>query len=52
MKGRERHNCFCTGSLNRRATFSLPRQPELGFHYIQKFYKSHTQDYTFEQRNT
>jgi len=36
------HNCFYTGSLNHRATFSLPGQPEPGFHYIQKFYKSHT----------
>jgi len=35
------HNCFYTGSLNRRATSSLPGQPEPGFHYIQKFYKSH-----------
>ena len=25
-----------------RATSSLPRQFEPGFHYIQKFYKSHT----------
>jgi len=36
------HNCFYTGSLNHRATSSLLGQPELGFHYIQKFYKSHT----------
>ena len=36
------HNCFYTSSLNHRATSSLPRQPEHGFHYIQKFYKSHT----------
>jgi len=35
------HNCFYTGSLNHRATSSLPGQPEPGFHYIQKFYKSH-----------
>ena len=33
---------FYTGSLNHKATSSLPRQPEPGFHYIQKFYKSHT----------
>jgi len=36
------HNCFYIGSLNHRATSSLSGQPELGFHYIQKFYKSHT----------
>jgi len=36
------HICFYTGSLNHRATSSLPRQLESGFHYIQKFYKSHT----------
>jgi len=36
------HNCFYTGSLNHKATSSLPGQPEPGFHYIQKFYKSHT----------
>ena len=36
------HNCFYTGSLNHRATSSLPGQPKPGFHYIQKFYKSHT----------
>jgi len=33
---------FYTGSLNHRATSSLLGQPEAGFHYIQKFYKSHT----------
>jgi len=36
------HNYFYTGSLNHRATSSLPGQLEFGFHYIQKFYKSHT----------
>jgi len=36
------HNCFYTGSLNHRATSSLPRQLEPGFHYIQNFYKSNT----------
>jgi len=35
------HNCFYTGSLNHRATSSLLGQSEPGFHYIQKFYKSH-----------
>jgi len=39
MRERELHNCFYTGSLNHKATSSLPGQPELGFHYIQKFYK-------------
>jgi len=39
---REFHNCFYTGSLNHRATSSFPGQPESGFHYIQKFYKSNT----------
>jgi len=42
MRERELHNCFYIGSLNHRATSSLPGQPEPGFHYIQKFYKSHT----------
>ena len=42
MREREMHSCFYTGSLNHRATSSLPRQPKPGFHYIQKFYKSHT----------
>jgi len=42
MKGREWYNCFYTSSLNHRATSSLPGQPQSGFHYIQKFYKSHT----------
>jgi len=41
MKRREWHNYFYTSSLNHRATSSLPWQPESGFHYIQKFYKSH-----------
>jgi len=39
---REMHNCFYTSSLNHIGTSSLPEQPELGFHYIQKFYKSQT----------
>ena len=39
---RELHSYFYTGSLNRKATSSLPGQPEPGFHYIQKFYKSNT----------
>ena len=42
MRERRMHNCFYTGSLNHRATSSLPGHPEPGFHYIQKFYKSHT----------
>ena len=42
MRERELHNCFYTGSLNHRATSCLPGQPESSFHYIQKFYKSHT----------
>jgi len=42
IKERELHNCFYTGSLNHRATSSLLGQPDPGFHYIQKFYKSHT----------
>jgi len=42
MREREMHNCFYTGSLNQRDISSLPGQPEPGFHYIQKFYKSHT----------
>jgi len=40
MRERELHNCFYIGSLNHRVTSSLPRQPESGFHYSQKFYKS------------
>jgi len=35
------HNYFYTGSLNQKATSSLPGQSEPSFHYIQKFYKSH-----------
>jgi len=42
MRERELHSYFYTGSLNHRATYSLLGQPEHGFHYIQKFYKSHT----------
>jgi len=42
MRERELHSFFYTSSLNHRVTCSLPRQPEPGFHYIQKFYKSHT----------
>ena len=50
IKGREWHNCFYIGSLNHKATSSLLGQPKFGFHYIQKFYKSHTK--IFEQSNT
>jgi len=42
MRERELHSCFYTGSLNHRATSSVPGQLKPGFHYIQKFYKSHT----------
>jgi len=42
MRERELHSCCYTGSLNHKATSSLPRQLEPDFHYIQKFYKSHT----------
>ena len=42
MREREFHNCFYIGSLNHKATSSLPGQSEPSFHYIQKFYQSHT----------
>ena len=42
MREIEMHNCFYIGSLNHRATYNLQGQPETSFHYIQKFYKSHT----------
>jgi len=42
MRKKELHSCFYIGSLNHRATSNLPAQLEPGFHYIQKFYKSHT----------
>jgi len=42
MKERELHSFVYTGSLNHKATSSLPGQPEPSFHYIQKFEKSHT----------
>ena len=42
MRERELHSCFYTGSLNHKATSSLLVQSEHGFHYVQKFYKSHT----------
>ena len=42
MRERRMHNCFYIGSLNHRATYNFPGQLEPGFHYIQKFYKSHT----------
>jgi len=42
IKERELQCCFYTGSLNHRATSSLPGQLEPSFHYIQKFYNSHT----------
>jgi len=35
-------SCFYTGSLNHKATSSFPGQPQPGFHYIQKFYRSNT----------
>ena len=44
------HNCFYIGSLNHKATSSLPGQPEPGFHYIQKFYKSHTKITLFNNK--
>jgi len=42
MREREIHNYFYTSLLNHKAISSLPGQLEPGFHYIQKFYKSHT----------
>jgi len=42
MRERELHNCFSIGLLNHKATSSLQGQIESGFHYIQKFYNSHT----------
>jgi len=42
MREIELDNWFYIGSLNHRATSSLQGQPEPGFHYYQKFYKSHT----------
>jgi len=42
MRERELNICFYTGSLNHKATSNLPRQPEPGFHYVQKFYKSNS----------
>jgi len=42
MREREMHNRFYTGSLNHKATSSLPGKPEPSFNYIQKFYKSYT----------
>jgi len=42
MTEREMHSYFYTGSLNHRSKSSLLGQPEPGVHYIQKFYKSHT----------
>jgi len=42
MRERELRNYFNTGLLNHRATSNLPGQLELGFPYIQKFYKSNT----------
>jgi len=52
MKERELDSYFYTGSLNHKATSSLPGQPGSDFHYYQKFYKSQTQDYPFEQFKT
>jgi len=51
MRERELHSFFYTSSLNHRATSSLPRQPKPSFHYIQKFYKSHTK-ITFLNKET
>jgi len=42
MKRRKWNNFFYSGSLNHRSISNLPRQPEFGFHNIQKFYKSNT----------
>jgi len=42
MKVGEWHKCFYIGSLNHKATTSLPGQLEFGFPHIQKFYISHT----------
>jgi len=52
IKERELHSCFYIGSLNHKATSNLLGQPELGFHYIQKFYKSHTKITLLNQRNS
>jgi len=49
MREKGLDNCFYTGSLNHKATSNLPIQPESGFHYYKKFYKSQNRDYTFEQ---
>ena len=42
MRERELLNYFYTGSLNHKATSNVSGQLEPGFHYFQKFYKSHT----------
>jgi len=42
MKERELHSYFYTSSPNHKATSNLLGQSKSGFHYIQKFYKSHT----------
>jgi len=52
MREREFDICFYTGSLNHRATSSLSGQPETGFHYYQKFYKTHTNIILLNNRNT
>jgi len=52
MKERELHNCFYIGSLNHKATSSLPGQPKPSFHYIQKFYKSYTKITLLNKKNS
>jgi len=52
MKEKELDSCFYTGSLNHRATSSLPGQHESGFHYYQNFYKSQTKITLLNNRNT
>jgi len=51
-KEKEWHNYFYIGSLNHKGTSNLPGQHEIDFHYIQKFYKSHTKITLLNKENT
>jgi len=52
MREKELHSCSYTGSLNHRATSSLLGQSEPSFHYVRKFYKSHTKITILTKKHT
>jgi len=49
---RRSHTCFYTGSLNHRATFSLPRQHEPNFTLLSKVLQNHIKITLLNKANT